>query len=229
MKATLSRESSQPFLNPGKGDTQNQHHVLTMRCRLFCAWWQSKRELDYCCVICVKSKWHHWTLRPPCPPMLRWYWIVMKNNRNRVVAKRLGARGKKGIVSLLTWCTAFRLGNGTLGNLHHLCVDPLYTKPAFKVWNRNWYSLSASLRSMVKWPRSHLICMMHYLLLARFNTDVLILLWHDSSKGPLKSVWACTVFQHDFLLHNYFVCLSFICLSHFPSVRVLILTLFFSC
>lgn len=27
MKATLSRESSQPFLNPGKGDTQNQHHV----------------------------------------------------------------------------------------------------------------------------------------------------------------------------------------------------------
>lgn len=97
MKATLSRESSQPFLNPGKGDTQNQHHVLTMRCRLFCAWWQSKRKLDYCCVICVKSKWHHWTLRPPCPPMLRWYWIVMKNNRNRVVAKRLGARGKKAL------------------------------------------------------------------------------------------------------------------------------------
>lgn len=147
---------------------------------------------------------------------------------NQVVAKRIGARGKEALCPFSRDALPSGLETGLLV-ICITCMLTLDTKPAFKVWNRNWYSLSASLRSMVKWPRSHLICMMYHLLFARFNTDVLILLWHDNSKGPLKSVWACIVFQHDFLLHNYSVCLSFICLSHFPSVRVLILNLFFSC
>lgn len=147
---------------------------------------------------------------------------------NEVMAKRIGARGKEALCPFSRDALPSGLETGLLV-ICITCVITLYTKPAFKVWNRNWYSLSASLRSMVKRSGSHLICSMYYSLFARFNTDVLVLLWYDSSKGPFKSVWACTVFQHDFLLHNYFVWLSFICLSHFPSVRVLILTLFFSC